>query len=95
MALQAVYLGAKANDVIPFFSGRYKKTAFDRNIVADELDLFSPDPMPGGETRLGQHSLSAEEHTFTVKILGKNNEAKPEYMFGLDYIRFEKAAQTQ
>ena len=59
-------------------------------VVVESMDLYNADPMPGGEVELGQHEFETGEYKLQVKILGKNEQAKPDYMFGIDYIRLEK-----
>lgn len=41
------------------------------------------------EESLGTFELTEGENTFEVQIIGTNPEAKPGYMFGLDYLRLE------
>ena len=63
----------------------------DGKMVVERLDLYHADPIPSGEIDLGQHALEAGKHTLEVKIVGANQLAEKAYMFGIDYIRLEKA----
>jgi hypothetical protein len=47
--------------------------------------------MPIGEVELGARALEAGRHELTVKIVGANELAEKAYMFGIDYLRLERA----
>jgi hypothetical protein len=49
----------------------------------------APDVITTGVVSLGERELSSGKHRLTVEILGKNPEAAPGYMFGLDFLLLE------
>ena len=54
------------------------------------VDLYNaPDVITTGVVSLGERELSSGKHRLTVEILGKNPEAAPGYMFGLDFLLLE------
>ena len=63
----------------------------DNQKAVEGHDLYNPDPISGGEVALGKHVLKLGEHMLEVKIVGANQLAEKAYMFGIDYLRLEKA----
>jgi hypothetical protein len=63
--------------------------------VAESVDLYSPDPVAGGELELGEHALRSGEHRLEVKVIGANTQAIPGHMFGIDYLRLERVAAAR
>lgn len=58
--------------------------------VKETFDLYKKGPWgPTKEIDLGAFDLAKGRNTLTVTIEGANPEAKPAYMFGLDYLRIE------
>ncbi len=70
--------------------GRFK-LALNDTPIDEEMDFFIP---PGrvaitDEIKLGTFDLKHGRNTLTVTATGAHPEAKPEHMFGLDYLRLE------
>ncbi|MCU0960567.1 MAG: DUF2961 domain-containing protein [Pirellulaceae bacterium] len=65
--------------------------ALDGQPAGEPLDLYHPAPMPTGEVELDARALEAGRHELTVKIVGANELAEKAYMFGIDYLRLERA----
>ncbi len=55
--------------------------------VLEEVDFFRPDMTSTGPMPLGAFNLEEGRALFTVKMLGTNPEAEPEFKFGLDYLK--------
>jgi hypothetical protein len=53
------------------------------------IDLYHPSVIPTGPLALGDHKLNAGDHRLGVEILGANEKAITNYMFGLDYLKLE------
>ncbi len=53
------------------------------------VDLYNPSVIPSGALALGDFPLTAGEHRLSVEILGANEKAIKNYMFGLDYVKME------
>ncbi|MCG3127859.1 MAG: hypothetical protein CHACPFDD_02731 [Phycisphaerae bacterium] len=51
------------------------------------LDLYNDGIKLSDEVDLGVHELRSGENELIVEIVGANEKAKKEYMFGLDYVR--------
>ncbi len=58
--------------------------------AGDPIDLYNPIVTNTEVIPLGVFDLPAGENVLTVEIVGKNERAIPGYMFGLDYVTFEK-----
>ena len=58
--------------------------------AGEPIDLYSPDVVNTEPISLGTHELSAGQHKLTVQIVGANEKAVPSYMFGIDYVTFDK-----
>jgi len=50
------------------------------------IDLYNPDVTVSKEVELGTFELKKGENQIAVEIVGANDKAKKEYMFGLDYV---------
>jgi len=59
--------------------------------AGEPIDLYNPEVVNTPVIPLGVFDLPAGENVLTVEIVGKNPEAIPGYMFGLDYLLFEAA----
>jgi hypothetical protein len=57
--------------------------------AGEPIDLYNPEVVNTPVIPLGVFDLPAGENVLTVEIVGKNPEAIPAYMFGLDYLGFE------
>ena len=53
------------------------------------IDLYNAEVVPTGPVAAGKHDLTAGQHRLTVEILGANEKAIKNYMFGLDYLKLE------
>jgi hypothetical protein len=85
-------------------AGRYKVTAAfvqadDYGIVQCSLggaklgapfDGYAPQVRSSGPVELGTIELAAGERELRVAITGRNEHAKPRFMFGLDWLRLER-----
>ncbi len=63
----------------------------DGKKAAEPIDLYNPEVINTEPIPLGSFQLKEGEHTLAVEIVGTNPKAIPAYMFGLDYVIFEKA----
>ncbi|MHB1082520.1 MAG: PVC-type heme-binding CxxCH protein [Prosthecobacter sp.] len=65
--------------------------SLDDKPVATAWDGYNgPKVIHSDELDWGTHELSAGEHQLTFTITGKNADAVPGYMVGLDYVKLEK-----
>lgn len=55
--------------------------------IGEPIDFYKPDLTPSGPVSLGVHEFKKGENRLTVKMLGANSEAEPNYIFGIDYIK--------
>lgn len=62
----------------------------DDQKLGDPIDLYNPGVVPSGVLPMGTHELSAGQHRLKVEILGANEKAIKNFMFGLDYVKLEK-----
>lgn len=69
--------------------GIVKLTLDGQPVELGELDLYDPQVVQTPEHRLGRFDLSAGEHTLEVSLSGTNANARPAFMFALDYLRLE------
>jgi hypothetical protein len=58
--------------------------------AGEAIDLYNPEVIPTEPISLGTHNLTEGEVTLGIKITGANEKAIKSYMFGLDYVIFEK-----
>ena len=54
--------------------------------AGEPIDLYNEHVAPRGPVSLGSHELNKGRNTLAVEIVGANPNARPAYMFGLDYI---------
>ncbi len=69
--------------------GIVKLTLDGQPVELGELDLYDPQVVHTPEHRLGHFDLTAGEHTLEVTLSGTHANAKPSFMFALDYLRLE------
>ena len=62
----------------------------DGKKLGEPIDLFNNGVVPTGVLDMGVHQLSQAQHMLRVEIVGANEKAKKQYMFGLDYILLEE-----
>lgn len=65
--------------------------AVDGTALGGPLDFYSDRLLVTDELPLGTLELSAGEHRLTVEIVGAHAEAEKRHMFGLDYVRLQRA----
>ena len=65
--------------------------SLDGQKLGDALDLYNPSVVPTGALAMGTHDLTAGDHKLTVEIVGANDKAIKNYMFGLDYVKLDPA----
>ena len=58
----------------------------DGQALGHPIDLFSLTVIPSGQLDFGHWALTAGQHDLRVQIVGKDSNAIPNYMFGLDYV---------
>ncbi|MGD8452661.1 MAG: DUF2961 domain-containing protein [Phycisphaerae bacterium] len=63
--------------------------------AGEPLDFYADRIVVTDELPLGEFDLTAGENQLGAEIVGANDEAKKSYMFGLDYIRLEPAAEQK
>ncbi|HTI97866.1 MAG TPA: DUF2961 domain-containing protein [Dongiaceae bacterium] len=61
--------------------------SLDGQKLGAPVDLYHDGVIPTGELDLGNHPLTAGDHTFGLQIIGANEKAVKSYMCGLDYVR--------
>ena len=64
--------------------------SLDGKKAGDPIDLYNPAVVPTDPIPIGTHELAEGDHTLGVEIVGANEKAVKSYMFGLDYVIFEK-----
>jgi len=62
----------------------------DDQKLGGPLDCYATRVESSGPLDLGTVKLGAGEAMLRLVILGKNEQAKPAHMVGLDYLRLEK-----
>jgi hypothetical protein len=63
----------------------------DGEKLGEAIDLYHPSVIPTEILPMGAHQLSAGQHKLGVEIIGANQKAGKNYMFGLDYVKLEPA----
>jgi hypothetical protein len=59
----------------------------DGQKLGEPLDLYDGSVIPVGPVSYGTQDLPAGSHTLRIEILGANEKAVKNYMFGLDYVK--------
>ena len=62
---------------------------WDGEKLGSPIDLYDPAVMPFGPLNFGDRTISSGEHKLTVELLGANEKAIKNFMFGLDYIKLD------
>jgi hypothetical protein len=61
--------------------------------IGEPVDLYNKDTVIATkELELGTCELNKGANILTVEIIGKNPDAIPAYMFGMDYLKIKKAS---
>ena len=55
--------------------------------IGEPTDFYRPRLTPSGPTSLGVHQFNKGPNRLTVKMLGANPDAEPNYIFGIDYLK--------
>ena len=63
--------------------------SIDGKKIGKPVDLYNPQVIRTDAIPLGTVDLTKGEHVLGVEIVGKNEEAVPAYMFGLDEVVLE------
>jgi hypothetical protein len=63
----------------------------DGQKAGETIDLYSPSVVRTEPIALGRHTLKAGDHVVTVEIVGANDAALKNHMFGLDELILEPA----
>ncbi len=61
----------------------------DGQPLGEPMDLYAPTVTKTGPRTLRAGHFEKGEHRLTIKLNGKNPEAVPKYMFGLDFIEWK------
>ncbi|UCG59643.1 MAG: DUF2961 domain-containing protein [Phycisphaerales bacterium] len=62
----------------------------DGKKLGGPIDLYNNGVVPTGMLDMGTHELYAGRHKLRVEIVGANEKAVKQYMFGLDYVKLEE-----
>ena len=63
--------------------------SLDGQKLGAPIDLYHESVVPTGLLAMGEYDLTAGEHKLTVEIVGANDKAIKNYMFGLDYVKLD------
>ena len=61
----------------------------DGEKLGGSIDLYHESVIPTGLLAMDEHDLTAGDHKLTVEIVGANDKAIKNYMFGLDYVKLD------
>ena len=67
------------------------QVSLDGKKLGEPIDFFNDGVVPTGRVDLGTHKLEKGLHQLAVEVTGTNPKAVKKYMFGLDYVKLEKA----
>ncbi len=68
--------------------------SLDDQPLGKPIDLFNTEVVTTGVLSFPKLSVSGDQHALNVRIVGANPQAKPAYMFGLDFVRVKQADGT-
>jgi hypothetical protein len=63
----------------------------DGQNLGEAIDLYHESVIATGPLALGTQDLTTGDHKLTVEIVGANEKAIKQHMFGLDYVKLESA----
>ncbi|HUU15910.1 MAG TPA: DUF2961 domain-containing protein [Sedimentisphaerales bacterium] len=66
----------------------------DDKKLGKPIDLYNNGVVATGVLDMGIHKLSKGQHTLRVEIVGANEKAVKNYMFGLDYLKLEEVESS-
>jgi hypothetical protein len=61
----------------------------DDQKLGEPIDLYHESVVATGLLAMGEHDLTTGDHKLTVEIVGANDKAIKNYMFGLDYVKLD------
>ena len=64
--------------------------AINDRVAAESIDLYGQAVKPTGPVSLGTHRLDSSGAVLKVTLRGRNKNAKPGFMFGIDFIYLRK-----
>ena len=63
--------------------------------VVEQIDLYREDVSSTGPRSLGVFEFNQGRNVLSVKMLGSNSAAEPEYKFGIDYVKLTPSSGGQ
>jgi len=57
--------------------------------IGDPIDFYRDSLTAPGPVSLGVHQFEAGQNRLTFRMVGSNEDAEPNYIFGLDYLKLE------
>ncbi len=57
--------------------------------IGGPVDFYNPIVTPGDEVDLGEVELKSGDNRLSITVVGANEKAVKNYMFGLDYVLFK------
>ena len=69
--------------------------SLDGKKLGDPIDLYNNGVVATGVLDMGTHELTQGQHVLKVEIVGANEKAVKNYMFGLDYVKLENTATSK
>ncbi len=57
--------------------------------IEDAIDFYRESLTAPGPVSLGVHEFKAGQNRLTFRMVGSNDDAEPNYIFGLDYLKLE------
>ena len=57
--------------------------------IGDPIDFYRESLTAPGPVSLGVHQFEAGQNRLTFRMVGSNEDAEPNYIFGLDYLKLE------
>jgi len=68
--------------------------SIDGKKISDPIDLYDPGVVPTGPVDIGQRTLTAGDHTFTIEIVGTSDKGQKKYFVGLDTVGLDDVIPT-
>ena len=68
---------------------------FNGRTVLEQTDFYRPDLSSTGPMSLGTFDVKLGRNVLTVRMLGTNPQAEPEYKFGIDYLKLAPSRESQ
>jgi hypothetical protein len=64
---------------------------FNNGKIGQPVDLYNPEVIPTGEIVIDSVELKAGRYPTVIEITGKNDDAEPKFMVGIDRLRLVPA----